>query len=80
MQVRRVIASDKLEEDASKVTLQRGPVVFCAEWADNQGRVTNLVLAARTGFNREFKPDLLNGVMVLRGGAIAVQTDERPTG
>ena len=77
MQVRRVIASDKLEEDAGKVTLQRGPVVFCAEWADNQGRVTNLVLPRERALTAEFKPDLLNGVMVLRGEAIAVQTDEK---
>ena len=77
MEVRKVIASDKLTEDAGKVALQRGPIMYCAEWPDNNGRASNIVLSANTSFVSEYKPDMLNGIMVLKADATAVVTDEK---
>src|SRR5438093_1209499 len=37
MPVRRVIANDRVEADRNRVALQRGPIVFAAEWPDNTG-------------------------------------------
>ena len=34
MPVRRVLANDKVADDAGKVALQRGPLVYCIEWPD----------------------------------------------
>src|SRR6201999_545264 len=45
MPVRRVLANDNVKSDVGRVALQRGPVVFCAEWPDNpNGKVRNLIL------------------------------------
>lgn len=69
MEVRRVIANKILKEDAGKVALQRGPLMYCAEWADNNGLASNIVIPASTSFTTEFKQDLLNGVTILKGEA-----------
>jgi DUF1680 family protein len=77
MEVLKVIAGEKLKEDAGKVALQRGPIMYCAEWPDNNGKVSNIVLPVNTVFTTEYKPALLNGVTVLNTTAIAVITDAR---
>jgi uncharacterized protein len=77
MEVRRVIASDKLKDDIGKIALQRGPIMYCAEWADNNGRAGNLVLPAGTVFSTEFKPAMLNGITIVKAEATAVVTDEK---
>ena len=38
MPVRRVIANEKVEADRGRVALMRGPMVFCVEGADVDGR------------------------------------------
>jgi DUF1680 family protein len=77
MEVRRVIAVDKLKEDAGKVALQRGPIMYCAEWPDNNGRASNIILPAGLDFSSEFKPAMLNGITVLKADATAIITDEK---
>lgn len=72
MEVRRVIANEQLKENSGKVALQRGPIMYCAEWADNNGRAANLILPAATSFTTEFQPALLNGVMTLKAEANAI--------
>lgn len=71
MQVRRVTALDSVQADRGRVALERGPIVYCAEFPDNPGgRVRNLLLTD-ADITSSFKPDLLNGVTVLRGEAKA---------
>lgn len=72
MEVRTVIANEKVKADNGKVALQRGPIIYCAEWADNNGKTSNLIVPANTTFSSEFKPDLLNGVMELKAGVPAI--------
>ena len=58
-----------VEADRDRIALQRGPIVFAAEWPDNPGgRVRNLVIADDEPLGSEFRPDLLGGVsqVVLR--------------
>jgi DUF1680 family protein len=75
MDVRRVKASARIKEDQGRVALQRGPLMYCAEWPDNFGKVANIVLPQQATFTTEFKSDLLNGVTILRSEAIAVKVD-----
>jgi len=75
MDVKRVIANGKLPDDAGKIALQRGPLMYCAEWKDNGGKASNLIVPTTTTFKPEFKADLLNGVTVLKGDAKAVSVD-----
>lgn len=72
MEVRRVIANEKVVNDIGKVALQRGPVMYCAEWKDNNGKTGNIIMPSSTVFTTEFIPDLLNGIMTLKAEVPAV--------
>ena len=67
METRRVVSSKKIQENDGKVALQRGPIMYCAEWVDNAGKVSNLILPSSTVLAPEFNPGLLNGITVLKG-------------
>ena len=66
MEVRKVIANGQVKDDMGKVALQRGPLIYCAEWTDNNGKTSNIIMPAASTFTTEYKPDLLNGVMTLK--------------
>ena len=76
MDVRKVTASQEIKDDIGKVALQRGPLIYCAEWPDNQGKTSNIVLPASSVFTTEFRPALLNGVTILKSDAIVLIVDE----
>jgi hypothetical protein len=51
--------------------------MYCAEWADNNGKTSNIIIPANTTFTSEFKPDVLNGIMTLKAEVPVVTfTDE----
>ena len=58
-------ASDKVEADAGKIALQRGPVVFCAEGVDNNGSLSGLSVSANPSFSEKFEPGTLQGTLFL---------------
>jgi len=73
MAVRRVLANDQVAADRGRVAIERGPIVYAAEWVDNpNGKVRNLMLPANARLTAEFEPGLLNGVEVVKGRAIAL--------
>lgn len=67
MEVKKVIANKALVDDKGKTALQRGPIIYCAEWKDNGGTVSNLAIPANATFKPVTEPNLLNGVTVLKG-------------
>ncbi len=71
MPVRRVVADEAVAADRDRVALQRGPVVFAVESADNGGRVFDFFLPDVAVLSVEFRPDLLNGVDVIAGNAVS---------
>jgi len=76
MPVRRVTANEKVGADRGRIALQRGPIVYCAEWPDNHdGHVRNLMLADSAKLTAEFKPELLNGVTVIKAKAFGLAFD-----
>jgi DUF1680 family protein len=77
MPVRRIVAIDQVKDDRNSVSLQRGPLVYCFEHPDNGTYDMNILLPDNVKFNAEFKPDLLNGVVVLKGNApvVSVSSD-----
>ncbi len=76
MPVRRVLANDHVAADRGRVALERGPIVFAAEWPDNpNGQVRNLMLPRNSRLTAEFKPGVLNGVEVVKSKAIALAYD-----
>jgi hypothetical protein len=69
MPVRRVLSHEKVEDNAGRVALERGPVVYCAEWVDNNGEALDLVLNDDAVLKTEYRKDLLNGVTVIKSKA-----------
>jgi len=71
MEARRVAAHRAVKDDAGFVAIERGPLVYCAEAPDNGGRALNIVLPDSTALRPETRPDLLGGIVVLTGEALA---------
>ena len=67
MEVRRVQAIDSIHQDRNRIALQRGPLVYCVEHADNAGEVTNIIVPGNTVFTAAYDPSLLNGVVTIKG-------------
>ncbi len=63
--VRRVIANPAVQADRDRFALERGPLVYCAEGADNGGRVLDKVLSGNLHFQTQWRPNLLGGVVVI---------------
>lgn len=79
MEVRRVHANPLVKDDQGKVALQRGPVVYCAEWQDNNGKASNIIVPAAAAFTASYQPGLLNGVTTLTATVPVVQLDASGT-
>lgn len=67
MPVRRILAHEKVINNAERVALERGPIVYCAEWPDNGGKVLDIVLDDDVALKSEYRKDLLGGLTVLNG-------------
>ncbi len=76
MPIRRVLCHEAVEANRGRVALERGPLVYCAEWVDNNGRALNLCLPDDAALVAEVRPDLLKGMTVITSTATAVQRDD----
>jgi DUF1680 family protein len=72
MPIRRVVTNPAVKADAGRVAVERGPLVYCAEWPDNGGQVQNLILPDGAPLSAEKRGDLLGGVTVVDGEAEAL--------
>jgi len=76
MPVERVFCQPLVMENADRVALKRGPLVYCAEQVDNADcDVWDLVLPYDCQLESRWKSDLLNGVVVISGDALAAGTE-----
>ena len=73
MPIRRVTANEKVEADRNRVAIERGPIVFCAEWPDNNGKTHGLILPDNTKLTSEFRKGMLGGIEVIKGKALAAK-------
>lgn len=69
MKIRKVTADSRIECNNGKMAIERGPIVYCAEGADNNGKVLNFEIDKGIELKSEFRDDLLGGVTVLTGDA-----------
>jgi hypothetical protein len=67
MPVRRVLSHEKVEDNAGRVAIERGPVVYCAEWVDNAGEALDLVLPDDVPLEAEYRADTLGGITLIKG-------------
>jgi uncharacterized protein len=67
MPVRKVVADERVREDIDKIAVQRGPVIYCAEWPDNnKGNVLDILINKDAVFTAEFVPNLLEGTEIIK--------------
>jgi DUF1680 family protein len=83
MPIRRAAAHEQVEADRGRVALQRGPIVYCLEGIDNKDEHVHapegtpyLVLPDDAPLRAEFDPDLLGGVVTIKGQALGWAGDE----
>jgi hypothetical protein len=80
MPVRRVAAHEAVAADRGRVALQRGPLVYCVEGRDNpEGRARNLLLAGNAPLAAAFEPELLGGIVTVRGRVTSLAEGEDGT-
>jgi DUF1680 family protein len=70
MPVRRVASHPYVWENAGRVALQRGPILYCVEQADHPTiELRDLVLPPDAELTPQLRPDLLGGIVALEGTA-----------
>ncbi|RPH93363.1 MAG: glycoside hydrolase family 127 protein, partial [Calditrichaeota bacterium] len=69
MEIKQVQANEQVMEDRGKISLERGPIVYCLEAIDNQNSVSNLWFNADHPLMSEYKADLLSGLTIIKGEA-----------
>lgn len=76
MPVRRILANEKVADDAGKMALQRGPIVYCIEGVDQHDKhIFNKIIPVNAKIKHAFNQNLLNGVVTLTGNAIEETVD-----
>lgn len=76
MEPRTVKANSKVEADRGKISVERGPLVYCAEWPDNDFSVLSVFMNRKPEFTVERKPELLYGIDELKTLAQTLGYDE----
>ena len=65
MPIRRVIAHPKAVADKGLVAIERGPIVYCAEFKDNAVDVSQLTLPDNARLSATFEQDFFGGTVTL---------------
>lgn len=73
MEVKEVVANEKVKQNNDRIALQRGPLVYCVEGADNEGKAWNFVLPEQTKYRAEYNPDLLGGIVSIQFEAPVIE-------
>jgi DUF1680 family protein len=76
MPIERVYAHPDVRANAGRVALQRGPLVYCLETADNPLPLHRIRLPETTELESHFVPALLGGVTLIRGNAVTLETED----
>jgi len=75
MEPRTVKAHPLVVDDRGKVAIERGPIVYCAEWPDNDFSVLSVLLNNKPEFTVEHKADLLYGINEIKTNAQILSYD-----
>lgn len=77
MEARTVKANSKVEADQGRIAVERGPIVYCAEWPDNSFDVLSVFMNREPKFEVVSKPDLLYGINELKTDAQILGYDDK---
>jgi DUF1680 family protein len=75
MTVEQVVSRDEVKANRNRIALQRGPLVYCAEGADNGGKVWNLIASAPASFTEKPHRVLDEPVIALSGEGAALELE-----
>lgn len=75
METRTVKANSAVESDYGKIAIERGPIVYCAEWPDNDFNIFSIILNKKPVFKVETKKDLLYGINTIQTDAQSLTYD-----
>jgi len=67
MEIREVIASQKIQDDLHKVSLEYGPLVYAIEEVDNPKNINVIAIGNATSFTIKKRPELLKGIYTIEG-------------
>ncbi len=70
MEIKHIQAHPHADALRGKIALQRGPIVYCVEAADNNGKAFDLSLPRNAELKVRYQPDLLGGVVTIEGDAL----------
>ena len=73
MPVERIAPHPLIRQDAGCVALQRGPVVYCIEGADNGERLANVVLPRDSELSVKHDASLFDGIPIITGKAVRIE-------
>lgn len=77
MEPRTVKANNKVEADRGRIAVERGPIVYCAEFPDNNFDIFSVFMNRNPKFEVVEKPDLLYGINQLKTGAQTLGYDDQ---
>lgn len=66
MTVQRIASHPKVRENAGKIALQRGPMVYCFEEIDNGDDLADLRLSETAELKAVYKKEILDGVVLIQ--------------
>ena len=78
MDVRRVVADARVRECRGRVAIERGPIVYCAEWPEANDRRA-LALLVDPALQPEIDRRLFDGVAVINASAKPVSSPNAPS-
>jgi len=73
MDIKRVTARPELKAANNRVALQRGPLIYCVEGTDNEGKAWNFILPDNEAIKANFDEKMLGGLMKLQFSAPTVK-------
>ncbi len=76
MPVERLYAHPSVRENARRVALRSGPLVYCLEATDNTEPLHQIRLPADVVLEKRFDATLLGGVMLIRGQGFALAAQD----
>ena len=74
MPAERLYAHPDVRQDAGRVALRRGPLIYCAEQQDLAGPVSRTRLPSTAALQVDWQGDLLGGISVIRAEAMLADT------
>jgi uncharacterized protein len=72
MEPRRLAANENVIDDKNRVSIQRGPIVYCAEGVDNSQKVISLKYDTLSVLKTHFDGNILGGLQIVQTNSVTV--------